>query len=168
MARSAEVQNVERVSRDGVPLVEVQVDAGDDDPATVEHWAPPGDDSPPLAGDFVQLVDARGAGAEAAVGYLDVANQGQAEPGEKRLYARNASGAVVATIWLKGDGTVVVTNLSGNSLEMAPSGDVTIKGNLLVEGEVTAKSASPSTAVKLSTHLHPTGVGPSGAPTPGT
>lgn len=167
--REAEVLGVERAQRDGKELVEVRVDAGDDDPSTAEHWGPPGDDSPPLPGhDFAHLVETSGSGAEAAVGYQDVTNDGEAEPGEKRLYARNAAGAVVATVWLKGDGAVVVTNLGGKSLEMAPNGDVTIKGNLLVEGEVTAKSASPTTAVKLSTHLHPTGVGPSSAPTPGT
>lgn len=168
MGRSIEVKKTERVVREGAQLLEVTCAPGDGDDVTVEYHAPPGDDSPPLPGDYAHLTETRGAGAEAAVGFQDITNPGEAEDGEKRLYGRAPSGTVVAVVWLKGDGTVVVTNLSGKSLELAPNGDITIKGNLLVEGEVTAKSANPATAVKLSTHLHPTGVGPTGAPTPGT
>lgn len=43
---------------------------------------------------------------------------------------------------------------------------VTIDGDLLVTGEVTAKSQTAP--VTLSRHQHPTAVGPSGIPTPGT
>lgn len=169
MGRTVEVLGVELADRDGAQILEVKVDAGDGDACTVEHFGPAGDDSPPLPEvDFAQLVETTGAGAEAAVGYRDTQNPSVAAKGERRLYARNAAGETVAVLWLKGDGTVVVTNLAGKSMEMAPNGDVTIKGNLFVEGEITAKSALPATKVKLSTHLHPTGVGPTSAPTPNT
>lgn len=62
---------------------------------------------------------------------------------------------------------LVIGHVSGSPLlSMAASGNVTLAGNLLVTGEVTAKSAS--TPVSLSTHQHPTAMGPSGPPTPGT
>lgn len=166
--RVAEVLGFERVTTDGVTAEEVRVDPGDSDAARAEHWAPPGDDSAPLNGDFAQLVESEfGSGGEAAVGYGDQTTK-MAGQGEKRIYARSQDGAVVAAIWLKSDGTIEITNSGAKSFEMAPNGDVTIRGNLLVEGEVTAKSATPGTAVKLSTHVHPSPVGPTGAPTPGT
>lgn len=168
MSRVAEVLGFERVTKDGIEADEVLVDPGDQDSARPQHWAPPGDDSPPLNGDFAQLVDTEfGSGAEAAVGYGDDSEK-RASQGEKRIYARALNREVVAEIWLKRDGTVVVTNAGGKSLEMAPNGDVTIKGNLLVEGEVTAKSASPATSVALSTHQTPSPMGPLDAPIPGT
>ena len=51
---------------------------------------------------------------------------------------------------------------------MDAEGNVTITGNLVVHGEVTAKAAVPAQAVKLSTHVHPHPMGPTSAPTPGT
>lgn len=44
-------------------------------------------------------------------------------------------------------------------------GDIEIDGNVLATGEVTAKNKTAP--VNLSTHTHPTGVGPSGPPNPG-
>lgn len=52
-------------------------------------------------------------------------------------------------------------------------GDLNVQGALSVTGaitagaEITAKFGTPA-AVKVSTHTHPTGVGPSGPPTPGS
>jgi phage baseplate assembly protein V len=45
-------------------------------------------------------------------------------------------------------------------------GPLVVKGAISADGEVTAMAAG--VGVKLSTHIHPTGVGPTGAPTPGT
>jgi phage baseplate assembly protein gpV len=45
-------------------------------------------------------------------------------------------------------------------------GPLVVKGAITADGEVTAMATGPG--VKLSTHIHPTGVGPTGAPTPGT
>lgn len=181
MSRVATVLSFERGTRDGVPIEEIKVDSGlagaNVDPTTHEHHLPPGDDSAPLPGDSALLVEVEGGtGEEVIAAYSDPKNAGQAAPGEKRFYSRDASGDPVAEVWLKLDGTVVVTNLGGKSLEMAPNGDITIKGKLTVEGEivshgeVTANGLVPAAAVKLSTHLHGF-TGPSGpvlTPTPGT
>jgi hypothetical protein len=62
----------------------------------------------------------------------------------------------------------------GTTLESLPSGGVKITGDLEVSGnisatqEVSAMAITPATAVKLSTHIHPTPSGPSSSPTPGT
>lgn len=45
-------------------------------------------------------------------------------------------------------------------------GDLKVSGNISANGEVTAKSESAP--VNLSTHIHPTAVGPTSAPTQGT
>lgn len=58
---------------------------------------------------------------------------------------------------------------NGNSiLRMDSSGTITVTGDLVVSGEVTAGNAVPATSVSLTTHTHPSGTGPTGAPTPGT
>jgi hypothetical protein len=53
-------------------------------------------------------------------------------------------------------------------LRMDSSGTITVTGDLVVSGEVTAGNAVPATSVSLTTHTHPSGTGPTGAPTPGS
>lgn len=62
-----------------------------------------------------------------------------------------------AKIHVKADGNIEIT---------APGGTVTVNGDLVCTGEVTAMSG-PS-QVSLSTHLHGHPMGPTSAPTPGT
>lgn len=50
--------------------------------------------------------------------------------------------------------------------DLSVDGDVTTTGKVAADGEVTAKAKM--TPVNLSTHIHPTGIGPSEPPTPGT
>ena len=167
---------------DGEDGPEVRVDnAGDT--STAEHFAPSGCDAPPLDGDFAALTDAPGAGGQQAVGYNDTKNQGKAKPGEVRHYARDANGAIVGWFWAKGDGTVVLENEQG-VLELAPSGNVRaskdfkIEGKLEVSGEIKAGGAieaggeitwnAATVPTKASTHTHPTAMGPSGPPIPGS
>jgi hypothetical protein len=164
----------ERDTVDGVPVVRVHVDVdGSALPVTVEHLSPPGEDALPLPGDEVALEGAEGQGDTIAVGYADRKNPGVAEPGEKRQYARDEEGTIVCEVWLKKDGTIALKSIaSGSKLDL---NGVLIdqQGNVTVPGEVTAmvgtpEAPTPTLAVKLSTHLHPTGVGPSGPPQPGT
>lgn len=74
--------------------------------------------------------------------------------GETALYTAGAQGGT--RILLKTDGSVVIT----------PSSKVRIEGDLEVTGEV--KAMADGASVSLSTHQHPTAMGPSGPPTPGT
>jgi len=177
-AESGIVQLFERVVKDGVPLVEVQVDTGGGQLLTLEHVDSCGVDAPPLAGDGAAIGESTGVGAARSAGYIDAKNAGKALGGERRSYARDPdTGEIVCEIWLKSPGKIAVTAIkAGADIELstvASGGEIILNGvkidtagNITTPGDVTAKLGP--TAVKLSSHLHPTGVGPSGAPTPGT
>lgn len=106
MSRINAVVSFKRSVEDGANITEVVVDEGDGDTATVPFFQPIGEDSQPLPGDELVTVESSGSGAEVAVAGADIKNAGKAGKGEKRLYARDASGAVVAEVWLHSDGTV--------------------------------------------------------------
>jgi hypothetical protein len=172
--RLGKVSHCERVVEDGVPKVRVFVDEGDDgnpDLIEVEKLAEPGLDALPLPGDEVTIGESEGSGNAIAQAFADLINAGKAEPGEYRTYARDPSGAVACEVWCKGDGTVAIKSIkSGSKLDF---NGVLIdqQGNITVPGEVTAMvgtTEAPLPGVTLSKHLHPTGVGPSGTPTPGS
>lgn len=173
MGRVAIVLSFERgEDEDGTPKVEIKCDPGGGANITAAHFEPVGVDAPPLAGDAVALEESTGAGIEHATGYQDPKNAGKAAGGEHRIFARDPDGKVICEFHLKGTGSARLENEKG-FIELAASGVVEINGVKIstagaieAPGEVTANSASAP--VKLSTHLHPTAMGPSGAPTPGT
>lgn len=106
---------------------DVKVDRGNGDNVTAQNFSTPGDDSPPLAGDYCALSSASGAGRQTAVGYRDARNSGVAAPGEKRMYARSSDGSVVASMWMKGDKTVHIENGAG-TFQMEPDGTLLLNG----------------------------------------
>lgn len=180
MGEIAIVESSERAEDEGAKVLEVQCDPGGGALVTAEHYSPPGDDSRPLPGDTVALQDSAGAGRMQTAGYLDAKNEGKSGPGEKRLYARDSSGTVVAEFWLKGNGDIDVKSLKAgskitlNKLEIDQDGNVTTPGKVAAaevaaDGHVTAGAATPA-AVKLLTHTHPVPAGPgtSSPPTPGS
>jgi hypothetical protein len=168
MTAEALVQSFERVTDDDGEVLQVKVDEVGGPLLTLDNYVPCGDDSPPLSTDFAAIKPATGRGNAQAVGYLDPQNKGKALGGEKRTYARNANGTVVAEIWAKGNGDVFITSLASGGKINLNGVEIDQQGNITAPGDVTAMSGSPGTSVKLSTHLHPTGTGPSGSPTPGT
>lgn len=141
---------------------------------TAEHYTPPGVDALPLPGDEVIVEEADGQGHGTACGYQDPKNQGKAAPGEIRLYARSPDGSWVAEVWLRSDGSVTIRNSSAKMVLLADGSldyndgafRCDVDGNGKFKGEVTAKADSPA-AVVLTTHVHPTAMGPSGPPKPG-
>lgn len=170
-----EVLSVERADDEGAHVTNVIVDLGGGANCTAEFFPSPGDDSPPCKGDMVTLGEGGdGANSLAVVGANDARNPGKAEGGEIRKYARDPDGAVVSELWLKGDGTLELTGIKcgwkfvGNTDGSFEINGVVIdpSGNIKAPGEVTAMSQGPG--VKLSTHQHGTGVGPTTPPTPGT
>jgi len=168
MGRVAIVDSSERVEDDdGVSLL-VKCDPGGDALVTAQHFDSAGVDAPPLPGDSVALEDSAGAGSEQVAGYADTRNAGKAEPGERRTYARDSSGEVVCEIWAKGNGDIDIQALKAGAKIRLGKVEIDQDGNLTTPGEITGMAATPATAVKLSTHIHPTGVGPSGPPQPGT
>lgn len=144
-------------------MSDVKVDTGGGANATADHYSAPGDDSHPLPGDRVALVDTQGARRRAAVAYLDTKNDQTAGPGEKRIYARDASGAAVAEVWLKSDGSIVIDNGSG-TVTLKTNGDVDANGaTITTTGDVTTPEG-----VSLRTHTHIGNLGvATGPPIPG-
>ena len=129
VSRVAQVLDATRVNDEDGHGLDVKCDPGGGNNITAPHFADAGDDSPPLPGDFAALADSSGSGAEHVTGYADTKNAGRAAKGEKRIYARNPSGAVVAEVWLKGDGTVhvitaaaVLIGAEGQAVEAIPKG----------------------------------------------
>lgn len=161
----------ERVTKgDGTPAVEVRVQVLDDDDAeTAELLLPPNVDSLPLPGDEVVLEDSEGSGSSTATGFADAKNAGKAAGGEYRAVGRDPStGAEVVEVWCKGDGSFEVNPLVPAYKIKLGKVEIDELGNITTPGEITGMAGSPATSVTLSKHLHPTGVGPSGKPQPGT
>lgn len=135
------------LSTDGT---DVKSDRGNSDNVTAQHFTTPGDDSHPLPNDYAALSEASGTGRQTVVGYKDASNEPEALPGEKRTYARNASGQVVAQVWARNNGEVSIFNDAG-AFTLEPSGDVVINGvRITVAGDVIAANG-----VSLIGHTHP-------------
>jgi hypothetical protein len=177
MIRLAEVKGVTR-SDDGV---DVKCVMSDGEVVTAEHFAPPGDDSIPVAGDTVAIAETEGAGKYRVVAYDDPNNASKAENGERRTYARSADGEVVAEIWAKSDGSITVTSLKDgagielattatgvinlNGVEIDALGNISTPGGIDATLDVTAVNGTASLGTH--THLFPaTGGAPTSVPVP--
>ena len=129
MGRIARLLSFSRSQRGSSMVSDVKCDPGGEPLVTVEHFSDIGDDSYPLRMDYVALSDDRGTGREMSIGYLDPLNEQLSEPGDKRIYARNAtSGVEAVSLWLKNDHTAVLSNPNG-SATLASDGSVTISNN---------------------------------------
>lgn len=165
MGRVNEVKTV----KDG----QIQYDDGSGDGGYAERWAPSGDDAPPLPGDDVCLQESEGTGETDAVGFSD-ATAKKAAGGEKRIYSRTPEGVLAAEFWLKGDGSIVLTNLlapAGGVIELQADGAVVLNGVAISPtGSVTvpAGAALGNALLDLLTHIHAVAAapGPTGPPTP--
>lgn len=177
--------------RNSVKVGDAKLDPGGGPNVTAEHFAPPGDDSHPLPGDYVYAGTTPQQGRRSALGYIDPVNDAQAAPGEKRIYARDAgTGAVVCEIWLKNDGTALIANDNGSvtlspdgsilgqngagQFELEVGGDFVVNGATIdtagnittdatITGETVAANTSLTVAAKeMSGHTHPQGVDSNG------
>lgn len=100
------VIEVLRTMIEGIPITDVKLDEGGDDNTTAELYQPSGSDSNPLPDDLIIAMRVPGKDRFVVVGYLDPVNEPTTEPGEVRLYSRDADGNVVATVRLNIDGFV--------------------------------------------------------------
>ena len=162
MGELAKLLSFVRRVRRGANVSDAKVDTGGGPNITAEHFSTPGDDSRPLPGDFVLLVQVQQTGRSAAAGYLDPLNEQTAGPGERRLYARDSAGAVVSTIWLKNTGDVLIDNGAG-SIELQAGGDVVINNVVITPaGDISTptKITTPSiivNGVEAAAHTHAQG-----------
>ncbi len=109
--------------RNEFEFTELKVDPSKGAVVTTPQIGPPGEDSPALPGDFMVGVPVQRTGNHVAVGVYDPANPGQAAPGEVRRYARDLTGRIVATVWLRNSGAVEVSNDAG-SVTLGADGSV--------------------------------------------
>lgn len=160
-----------RTTRKGAQASTSKIDPGGGFLLTCEHFSAPGDDGQPLPGDYVVTVAVPRRGGSVAVGYLDPVNAGQAGPGERRQYARDSGGAVVVSLWLKSNGSAILSNSDG-SVELQAGGDVVINGvtidaagNITSPGVIEGDTVRTAAGIDLDNHGHPINSG-SSAPGP--
>lgn len=127
MGRIASILSFSRIEQSGVKTSNVKINTGGGVNITAQHYSAPGDDSYPLETDFAAISSIPRRGGAIAIGYLDPLNTPKAQKGDKRIYARDSSGVVVAEVWLKNDNTILATNGSG-SFELRPSGTIDLNG----------------------------------------
>ena len=151
MGLIALVKSFTRVVVDGVRSSDVKVDPGGGANITGKHFADAGDDSHPLDTDYALLVKNRQSGGYSPVGYAEPINDPVSGPGEERKYGRDPStGLAVNQVWLKSDGSVIISNALG-AIELKADGSVDINGAVIsAAGEVTSAAGKV-----LSTHTHP-------------
>lgn len=148
MGRIGVVEKFEANTDEGEMVDVVTVDIGGGALISIPHAGVPGDDSPPLNGDYVVMVSHPGGVGEIAVAYADPTNPRGAAQGERKINARNAAGVIIASIWMKGDGSITAVGPAGEfsiaadgsitlensagSISLAAGGAVDINGNLTV------------------------------------
>ncbi len=161
-----------------------RVDPGGGAAITASQFGTPGDDSAPLDSDVPILVPLKRSGSGAIVGYVDPKNTPSVGKGERKLYARQASGALIGWVWLHDDGSIETANDNGsvflnadgtvtiNGLVIDTDGNVTTPGTINADGAIetasTLKGAGVTDTlqnVTVGTHVHPSNGAP---PTPGT
>lgn len=134
------------------PTLKIEDRKGDNN--IVEMFQDAGDDSPPLPGDNVALIDSQRQGGRLSVGVIDHKNPGVAIAGEKRIYARDSAGDIVSELHLKTDGSLVLKNTAGTyTLAINAAGEATLTcadltidsplstftGDVVIDGGITWK-----------------------------
>jgi len=155
---------------DGAQAPEVKADRGGDDTVTGYHFASPGDDSQPLAGDAAYFGDDTGSGNAQALGYQDPTSTPKAGPGEKRIYSRSGPGVMACEVWLKADGSLAIVNAAG-SITLAADGSsemVNPLGSVALDAAGIVTFTTPLGTFGAGTHTHLSPFGPTGPPIPGT
>lgn len=110
-----------RAPRNGAKQSDVKLDLGGKDILSATHAQGSGDDAYPLPGDYPVSVWIERSGGLVTVGFVEPDATQAAQPGDRRMYSRTAQRAEAAQVWIKNDGTVLVSNPSG-SYELRPDG----------------------------------------------
>jgi len=123
MGRIAEILDFTRTVKNGANVSDVRVNPGGGANKTVEDFSLPGDDSYPLKTDRAFLVSNGREGGESAIAYGDPISAPVALEGDKRIYGRQANGTTVNQVWLKNDGSIVISN-DNATLEISAAGSI--------------------------------------------
>jgi hypothetical protein len=171
MGRLAKLLSFVRAPRNGANVSDAKVDPGGGSVITAEHFAAAGDDSHPVAGDYVALNADSGSGRESAIGYLDAINEPKALAGDKRIYARDEDGVLIVEVWLKNTGEATVLNASGSIslnadgsikgandngfFELRAEGDFAVNGVIIdASGAVTIPASLELAGKEIADHEH--------------
>lgn len=157
--------------RFGAKVSDVKLDPGGGANETGEHFQAANQDAVPLPGDYLVTVRVQRTGGQVVVGIIDPKQQQTAEPGEHRIYARDADGKQVVQLHMKKDGAARMDNANG-FIELQADGTVNINGfTIAPDGSavspvsVTAPTINGTTSVQaagkeLVGHDHPAGTPP--------
>lgn len=142
---------------------EVVIDLGGGNNVSGDNYTPVGDDSQPLPDDRAVVVSVIGTGAVVVAGYKDIKNTPVSNAGEKRIYARDASGNSAVELYLKNDGSAVLSNSVG-TVELKNTGDVEANGATV---DITGDVKTPEgVSLRLHTHTSAAPGSPTGPPIP--
>lgn len=143
-----------RTVKNEANVSDVTIDTGGGNNNTAEHFAPPGDDSFPLKTDYAAVADVPRGGGKVVTGYVDPINTPVAQEGDKRVYGRNpADGFLANQVWLKNDGSVLVSNDNGSVLLRADGGSIVTTPNSTLDAKAdgSIKGANGSGSFELQT-----------------
>lgn len=101
MGQQGQVVGFERRVEGDSQNAYTKIDAGGGDVEEVQHLEAPGEDSPPIDGDFAAVEELGRSGSKHAVAYHDPKSPPRAQRGEKRLYCRTETGELVAELWMQ-------------------------------------------------------------------
>jgi len=154
VGRIARILSFLQTVRNDAKLSDVKVDRGGSDNRTAVHFTAIGDDSQPLTTDYVLLVSVAPTGSEAVAGYLDPLSTPKSTPGDKRIYARDANGVAVVELWLKNDGTAVLSNSNG-MITLQPDGIIDMNGVTIDSaGAMTIPTSLTLNGKEIAGHTH--------------
>jgi len=136
------LSNIIRARKVSEPEVKAEIYKGDTNYAT--RFGSPGDDSKPLPGDSVLLLDLETRGGKVAVGYVDPKNASSVDDGERHIYSRDADGNIKAFVrWLK----TGILRLNG-------TGDFAVRFIALQTAFNQLKTDHDDLVTKHNTHVH--------------
>jgi hypothetical protein len=140
----------------------VKVDLGSGQVVTAQWSTLPGDDTRPIVNDSVYLGALPGSGRWVVLGGIDPKDTRDAGAGERRMYARDSGGDLVAAVWVKSDGSVIITTGAGDhefnadgSVDFANGASITAAGDVLTKLGI---------SLQTHTHLSSSPGNPSGPP----
>lgn len=155
---------------------EVKIDPGGGANLSVPQYAAPGDDAVPLPGDYITAVRTPRSGSVAAVGFLDPVERPDPDadtwgPGGRRIYSRDATGAITGQVQLypngailiaRGTGQTIFIDGSGNMEALTDAGTVTINGVVidssgnvaLPSGASLSSESVVADGVEVAGHIH--------------
>jgi len=135
----------------GSKHIEAVVDAGGGDLVTADYFAPSGYEFEPLEGDYVLMVPMIGTGRWSIMGTIDPGLTDRlVQSGDTRIYARNAAGDIVASVWVRSTGEI--QGFNDNGYFRLRSDGVVEANNATIptDGDVIT-----SDGISLRNHTHP-------------